>query len=68
MYGASINQEGGNMFGNKEENEKNKIEQLEEKVEALENKIANIMDVLQMQDEYDVGEDNEEDVEDDDRD
>ena len=58
MYGASINQEGGNMFGNKDENEKNKIEQLEEKVEALENKIANIMDVLEMQD----------DVEDDDSD
>ena len=56
------------MFGSKDENEKNKIEQLEEKVEALENKIANIMDVLQMQDEFDVGEDNEEDVEDDDRD
>ena len=69
MYGASINQEGGNMFGNNEENEsKNKIEELEEKVEALENKIANIMDVLQMQDDYDVGEDTNEDVEDDDRD
>ena len=68
MYGASINQEGGNMFGKNEDENKNKIEQLEEKVEALENKIANIMDVLQMQDEFDVGEDNEEDVEDDDRD
>ena len=56
------------MFGNNEDESKNKIEELEEKVEALENKIANIMDVLQMQDEYDVGEDNEEDVEDDDRD
>ena len=56
------------MFGNNEDENKNKIEQLEEKVEALENKIANIMDVLQMQDEFDVGEDNEEDVEDDDRD
>ena len=64
LYGSN---KGGNMFGSDEEN-KNKIEQLEEKVEALENKIANIMDVLQMQDEYDVGEDNEEDVEDDDRD
>ena len=60
MYGASINQEGGNMFGNNEENEsKNKIEELEEKVEALENKIANIMDVLQMQDEFDVGEEDD---------
>ena len=56
------------MFGKNEEENKNKIEQLEEKVEELENKIANIMDVLQMQDEFDVGEDNEEDVEDDDRD
>ena len=55
------------MFLNNEENEKNKIEQLEEKVEALENKIANIMDVLQMQDEFDVGEDTDEDVEDVDR-
>ena len=54
MYGASINQEGGNIFGNNEENEKNKIEQLEEKVEALENKIANIMDVLEMQDDVEV--------------
>ena len=69
MYGASINREGGNMFLNNEENEsKNKIEELEEKVEALENKIANIMDVLQMQDDYDVGEDTDEDVEDDDQD
>ena len=69
MYGASINQAGGNMFGNNEENEsKNKIEELEERVEALENKIANIMDVLQMQDDYDVGEATDEDVEDDDRD
>ena len=68
MYGASIKQKGGNMFGNNEDEGKNKTEELEEKVEALENKIANIMDVLQMQDEYDVGEDNEEDVEDDDRD
>ena len=56
------------MFGKNEDESKNKIEELEEKVEALENKIANIMDVLQMQDDYDVGEDTDEDVEDDDRD
>ncbi len=68
MYGASINQRRENMFGKNEDESKNKIEELEEKVEVLENKIANIMDVLQMQDEFDVGEDNEEDVEDDDRD
>ena len=47
LYGSN---KGGNMFGSDEEN-KNKIEQLEEKVEALENKIANIMDVLEMQDD-----------------
>ena len=46
------------MFGSNEDENKNKIEQLEEKVEALENKIANILDVLEMQD----------DVEDDDSD
>ena len=57
MYGASINPRRENMFGNNEENEKNKIEQLEEKVEALENKIANIMDVLEMQDDVEVEED-----------
>ena len=57
-----------NMFGSNGDENKNKIEELEEKVEALENKIANIMDVLQMQDEFDVGEDTDEDVEDDDRD
>ena len=56
------------MFGKNEDESKNKIEELEEKVEALENKIANIMAVLQMQDEVDVGEDTDEDVEDDDRD
>ena len=56
------------MFGKNEDESKNKIEELEEKVEALENKIANIMDVLQMQDEFDVEEDNGEDIEDDDRD
>ena len=63
MYGASINQEGGNMFGNNEDENKNKIEQLEEKVEALENKIANILDVLEMQDDVE-----DEDIEDDDQD
>ena len=56
------------MFGKNEDESKNKIEELEEKAEVLENKIANIMDVLQMQDEFDVGEDDDEDVEDDDRD
>ena len=40
------------MFGNNEDENKNKIEQLEEKVEALENKIASIMDVLEMKDDY----------------
>ena len=68
MYGASINQRRENMFGKNEDESKNKIEELEEKVEVLENKIANIMDVLQMQDEFDVEEDNDEDIEDDDRD
>ena len=48
---ASI-QKGGDMFGKDEDENKNKIEQLEEKVEALENKIASIMDVLEMQDDY----------------
>lgn len=38
------------MFGNDQDN-KNKIEQLEDKVSELENKIANIMDVLELQDE-----------------
>jgi len=37
-------------------------------VEALENKIANIMDVLEMQDDVEVEEDDGEDIEDDDRD
>ena len=49
MYGASINQEGGNMFGNSEDENKNKI--------------ANIMDVLEMQDDVDV---EDEDIEDED--
>ena len=51
------------MFGSNEDENKNKIEQLEEKVEALENKIANILDVLEMQDDVE-----DEDIEDDDRD
>ena len=49
---ASI-QKGGDMFGKDEDENKNKIEQLEEKVEKLENEIANIKDVLEMQDDYD---------------
>jgi len=61
MYGDSINQRRENMFGNNEDENKNKIEQLEEKVEALENKIANIMDVLEMQDDVE-----DEDIEDED--
>jgi uncharacterized protein YceH (UPF0502 family) len=52
MYGASINQEGGNMFGKNEDENKNKIEQLEEKVEKLENEIASIKDYIDMQDGY----------------
>jgi len=51
---------GGNMFGKDEEN-KNKIEQLEEKVETLENKIANIMDVLEMQDDHEEDDDSSDD-------
>ena len=52
------------MFGYKDDEveNKNKIEQLEEKVEELENKIANIMDVLEIQD--DVEDEIDEDVED----
>ena len=55
---------GGNMFGyNDDEFEnKNKIEQLEDKVNELENKIANIMDVLEIQE--DVEDEIDEDVED----
>jgi len=49
LISVSLKRE-ANMF-NKDEENKNKIEQLEEKVETLENKIANIMDVLEMQDE-----------------
>ena len=44
---------------------KNKIEELEDKIEALENKIANIMEVLDVQDEPEMDED---DIEDDDQD
>jgi phage-related minor tail protein len=54
------------MFGyNNEENEnKNKIEQLEEQIVALEDKVAQIMDVLEIQeDDSDdsVDEDSDED-------
>ena len=57
---------GVNMFGYKnddQEENKNKIEQLEEKVEELENKIANIYDVLEIQDdeEFDDSEDDSDD-------
>jgi hypothetical protein len=54
------------MFGYKDDEveNKNKIEQLEEQMEMLENKIANIMDVLEIQEE-DVDDDMDEDVEDD---
>jgi phage-related minor tail protein len=56
------------MFGyNNEENEnKNKIEQLEEQIVALEDKVAQIMDVLEIQeDDFDdsVDEDSDEDSE-----
>ena len=51
------------MFGSNEDENKNKIEQLEETVEAFDNKIANILDVLEMQDDVE-----DEDIEDDDQD
>ena len=58
------------MWGLKEEktmdDHKNKIEELEDKIEALENKIANIMEVLDVQDEPEM--DEEDDIEDDDQD
>jgi hypothetical protein len=56
------------MFGYKDDEveNKNKIEQLEEQMEVLENKIANIMDVLEIQEE-DVDDDMDEDVEDEER-
>ena len=44
---------------------KNKIEELEDKIEKLENKIANIKDVLDVQDDPEIGND---DIEDDDQD
>jgi hypothetical protein len=57
------------MFGYQDDEveNKNKIEQLEEQMEVLENKIANIMDVLEIQEE-DVDDDMDEDVEDDNED
>ena len=56
------------MFGYKDDEveNKNKIEQLEEQMEMLENKIANIMDVLEIQEEEvddDMDEDSNEDSE-----
>ena len=50
---SSAVQPGGNMFGyNNEENEnKNKIEQLEEQIVALEDKVAQIMNVLEIQED-----------------
>jgi hypothetical protein len=52
------------MFGYKDDEveNKNEIEQLEDKVNELENKIANIMDVLEIQE--DVEDEIDEDVED----
>ena len=57
------------MFGYKDDEveNKNKIEQLEEQIEVLENKIANIMDVLEIQEE-DVDDNMDDDVEDDNED
>jgi hypothetical protein len=57
------------MFGYKDDEveNKNKIEQLEEQMEMLENKIANIMDVLEIQEE-DVDDNMDDDVEDDNED
>ena len=46
------------------EDHKNKIEELEDKIEKLENDIANIKDVLDVQDEPEMDED---DIEDDDQ-
>ena len=65
---SSAVQPGGNMFryNDDEVENKNKIEQLEDKVEELENKIANIMDVLEIQEEEvddDMDEDSNEDSE-----
>jgi hypothetical protein len=52
------------MFGYKDDEveNKNKIEQLEDKVNELENKIANIMDVLEIQEDFE--DEIDEDVED----
>ena len=59
------------MWGFKEgkimDDHKNKIEELEDKIEQLENDIANIKEVLDVQDEPEM-EDNDEDIEYDDRD
>ena len=56
------------MWGPKEEknmdDHKNKIEELEDKIEKLENDIANIKDVLDVQDEPEMDED---DIENDDQ-
>ena len=55
------------MWGHKEEEKtmddhKNKIEELEDKIEKLENDIANIKDVLEVQDEPEMDEDEIEEV------
>jgi hypothetical protein len=49
----------------KMEDPKNKIEELEDKIEKLDNDIANIKEVLDVQDEPEMDED---DIEDDDQD
>ena len=58
------------MWGHKEgkimDDHKNKIEELEDKIEQLENDIANIKEVLDVQDEPEMDEDA--DIEDDDQD
>jgi TolA-binding protein len=67
---SSAVQPGGNMFGlNKnddQEENKNKIEQLEDKVEELENKIANIYDVLEIQEDEEFDDSIDEDSDDED--
>ena len=65
---SSAVQPGGNMFGYKDDEveNKNKIEQLEDQISELENKVAQIMDVLEIQeDDSDdsVDEDSDEDSE-----
>jgi len=55
------------MWGEKEgsmDDHKNKIEELEDKIEKLENEIANIKEVLDVQDEPEM----DDDIEDDDQD